>query len=137
MLIVEGRHGLPLAEKVFAANYHEASLVEPTIKEGLCHFHKPKHLLGDKAYSSGPLTKRLAQSWGITLTATPKRHYVNFFHDGRHLRRKKRRWMVERCFAWLKHYKRIDTRWEVYAHSYLGFVQLACILMLAKYLFKV
>lgn len=135
MIIVESKHGLPLTEAIFPAKRHDASAVEPTIEQGLFHFHKPKHLLGDKAFSSKPLTSRLKKRWGIVLTAPPKRHYVHFFHDGRTLRRKKRRWKVERCFAWLKTYKRIEVRWDVDPNNYLGFVQIAAIMILLKYLF--
>lgn len=135
MLVIEGRLGLPIGEWVFAANYHEASCVEATLEWGMRFMHKPKHLLGDKAYSSGPLTKRLWKRWHITLTAPAKRHYVNAFHDGRHLRRGRRRWKAERAFAWLKSRKRIETRYDYYPENYLGFVRLAACCILMTHLF--
>lgn len=133
MLIVDSK-GLPIAVKVFPANQHEPALVEETIDYSLKWVKKPKHLIGDTAYSSKPLTERLLSKHHIQLTAPPKRHYVNFFHDKRKLRRAKRRWKVERGFAWLKHHRRIHCRWEFYPENYLGFVHLACIQILLKFI---
>lgn len=130
MLIVE-EHGLPIGVGVFSGNHHEAGLTEATINS-LAYAPKPRNLLGDTAYSSKPLTHRVWRRWGIRLTATPKRHYVNFFHDGRRFRRIKRRWKVERTMAWLRSYRRIDTRYDVKAENYLGFVELACCMKLLK-----
>ena len=43
-----------------------------------------------------------------------------------------RRWKVERFFAWLQWQRRIVTRWEYYPNNFLGFVQLASLLILFK-----
>lgn len=131
MLMVDS-NGWPIAVNLFPANEHEPALVEATIEYSLKSIIKPKNLLGDTAYSSKPLTERLLKKYGINLTAPPKRHYVNFFHDQRKLRRLKRRWKVERCFAWLKHLRRIHCRWDFYPENYLGFVHLACVFLLLK-----
>lgn len=50
--------------------------------------------------------------------------------DGRKLRRYKRRWKVERFFAWLFNYKRTVVRYEYKPENYKAFVLLACILIL-------
>ena len=44
---------------------------------------------------------------------------------GRPLRRAKRRWKIERLFAWLHNCRRMVTRWERHVGNYLGMVQLA------------
>lgn len=55
--------------------------------------------------------------------------------DGRTLRRYRRRWKIERLFAWLQNFRRILTRHERKAQNYLGFVQLGCIkILLRQYL---
>ena len=54
--------------------------------------------------------------------------------DGRRLRRYKRRFKVERFFSWLEDFRRLVVRWEYHAENYLGFVLLACLRMLMKYL---
>jgi len=52
--------------------------------------------------------------------------------DGRKLRRYKRRWKIERLFAWLSNFRRLVVRYERHRVNYLGFVQLACILLLLR-----
>src|SRR5690348_1603949 len=49
--------------------------------------------------------------------------------DGRPLRRFKRRWKVERLFAWLYNSRRLVVRYEYHAQNYFGFIQLACIMI--------
>jgi transposase len=53
--------------------------------------------------------------------------------DGRPLRRFKRRWKIERLFAWLGNFRRLVVRYERSAHNYLGFVHLGCILILLRH----
>jgi transposase len=53
--------------------------------------------------------------------------------DGRTLRRYRRRYKVERFFAWLQNYRRVLIRYERHVENFLGFVQLACVLMLLKH----
>jgi transposase len=50
----------------------------------------------------------------------------------RRLSRYMRRWLVERFFAWIQWQRRILVRWEYHAHNFLGFVQLACLVILFK-----
>src|SRR5246127_2289674 len=52
--------------------------------------------------------------------------------DRRRLSRYMRRWLVERFFAWIQWQRRILVRWEYHTQNFLGFVQLACLLMLFK-----
>lgn len=39
---------------------------------------------------------------------------------------------VERFFGWLKSFRRINTRYERLASTYLGFIQLGCIMILMR-----
>ena len=54
--------------------------------------------------------------------------------DGRVLRRYRRRWKVERLFAWLHNFRRVVIRWEYYPENFLGMVQLACAVILLRHL---
>ena len=54
--------------------------------------------------------------------------------DGRKLRRYKRRWKIERLFAWLHNFRRLVIRYERRVDNYLGFVHLGCIVILLRYL---
>ena len=55
--------------------------------------------------------------------------------DGRALRRYKRRWKIERLWAWLQNFRRILVRHDRYVHTYLGFVQLGCLVILLRTFF--
>jgi transposase len=52
--------------------------------------------------------------------------------DGRPLRRYHRRWKIERLFAWLQNFRRIQTRHELYLENYLAFVLLGCIIIFLR-----
>ena len=54
--------------------------------------------------------------------------------DGRKLRRYKKRWKVERLFAWLGNFRRLVVRYERRAKNYLGFVHLGCMMILLRHL---
>ena len=57
---------------------------------------------------------------------------VRITQDGRPLRRYRRRWHIERLFAWMMRFRRLVTRYEHSARNFLGFVKLACILILLR-----
>ena len=52
--------------------------------------------------------------------------------DGRRLRRYRRRWKVERLFAWLFNFRRFVVRYEYHPENFLGLVQLACVVILLR-----
>ena len=92
----------------------------------------PERLIGDKAYDSDPLDARLATQ-GITMIAPHRKNRVKpRTQDGRVLRRYKRRWKIERLFAWLSNFRRLVVRYERYVENYTGFVHLGCILILLR-----
>ncbi len=89
-------------------------------------------MIGDKAYDSDPLDKQL-KKLGIEMIAPHKANRKRAkTQDGRKLRRYKRRWKIERLFAWLQNFRRIVVRYEYHADNYLGFVQLACMVILLR-----
>lgn len=93
---------------------------------------KPSKLIGDKAYDSDPLDEA-CRELGVELIAPHRRNRTKpRTQDGRKLRRYKRRWKVERLFAWLQTYRRLVTRYERYAANFLAFLKLAAFLILAK-----
>jgi len=92
----------------------------------------PKRLIGDCAYDVDPLDEALLEL-GIEMIAPHRRNRKRpKTQDGRPLRRYKRRWKVERLFAWLGDFRRLVVRYERHALNYLGFVQLGCILILLR-----
>lgn len=125
MAIADGA-SLPIAIHVESASPHEVTLVEETLEARFVH-EQPEHLIGDKAYDSDPLDATLAEE-GIAMIAPHRRNRKKpKTQDGRPLRRYKRRWKVERFFAWLQNFRRLVVRYEYYAENFLGFVHLGCI----------
>jgi hypothetical protein len=78
----------------------------------------PERLIGDKAYDSDSLDEQLAEEYGIEMISPNRSNRKQKTQDGRPLRR----------------YRRLVTRWEYRIENFLGFVQLACLLMLLKHL---
>jgi transposase len=128
MAIADG-HGLPLAAALAPANRAEVQLVEPTLKRRFLR-RRLTRLIGDKGYDSDRLDARLARQ-GIELIA-PNRRNRGQTQDGRPLRRYRRRWKIERLFAWLQNFRRLVTRYEYHAENFLGFVELGCIIILSR-----
>jgi transposase len=123
---------LPVSVCLSSASPSEVTLVEETLER---RFTKktPALLIGDKAYDSDPLDAILRKKYGISLIAPHKVNRVREkTQDGRQLRRYKKRWKIERFNAWIQNYRRVTTRWEYKAENYLGFVQLACVLILLR-----
>ena len=130
MAIVD-RHGLPLSVSTHAANHHEVRLVQLCFDFYMIEA-KPENLIGDRAYDSDPLDEELRRD-GIEMIAPHRSNRSRpATQDGRRLRRYARRWVVERFFAWVQWQRRILVRWEYYPQNFLGFVQLACLLILFK-----
>jgi transposase len=124
-MAIADRTGLPLAIHVAAASPHEVTLVEATLAERFVAA-RPARLIGDTAYDSDPLDVRLAAQ-GIELIAPHRAKRTKpKTQDGRPLRRYRRRWKVERLFAWWQNFRRVLVRHGYYAENYLGFVQLGC-----------
>jgi transposase len=94
----------------------------------------PARLIGDKAYDSDPLDEKLATEYGIELIAPNRSNRKRMTQDGRQLRRYRRRWKVERLFAWMHNFRRLVTRWEYHIENFLGFVHLACLHMFLRHL---
>ena len=130
-MAVADRAGLPLAIYAENAAPHEVRLVRKTLVERFTD-DAPERLIGDKAYDSDPLDKEL-QEQEVELIAPHKSNRKKpATQDGRKLRRYKRRWKVERLFAWLQNFRRILVRYEYHDENYLGFVQLGCMLILLR-----
>jgi len=109
------------------------TLVEATLDRTLTT-HWPVRLIGDKAYDSDRLDETLATCYGIEMICPHKSNKKVPTQDGRPLRRYRKRWKVERFFAWLQNFRRTVVRYEYYAENFLGMIQLACIKILLRYL---
>ena len=131
IMAVADRHGLPVAIHAASASPHEVTLVQSTV-QGRFVADTPERLIGDKAYDSDKLDAQMAQQ-GIAVIAPHKTNRTRpITQDGRALRRYRKRWKVERLFAWLQHFRRILSRHEYHAANFLGCVQLGCLAILMR-----
>jgi transposase len=129
-MAVADRHGLPLAVWIASGQRHETQLVVDTLKARFLDEH-PERLIGDRAYDSNPLDAELAEM-GIEMIAPHNPTRKTKTQDGRPLRRYRRRWHIERLFAWLQCSRRLITRFEHKAENFLAFLKLRCIVILLR-----
>ena len=127
MVLTDG-HGLPLTALTASASPHEVTLIEPLLEARLLR-RRVRRLIYDQAADSDPLRSRLAKR-GIELICPHRRNRIKPpTQDGRPLRRYRRRYKVERSISWLQNFRRLVTRYEHQAYRFLGFVQLACVVI--------
>ena len=126
-------HSLPLAVSIESASPHESQLVEGLLGHSFLDT-LPARLIGDKAYDSDRLDHDLAERYGIEMIAPHRGARRTPTQDGRPLRRYRRRWRVERLFAWLHHFRRLVIRWEYHVENFFGMVRLGCMQILFRYL---
>src|SRR5829696_6517583 len=130
MAVTDGS-SLPLAIHVESASPHEVTLVRNTLQASYAQ-GTPARLVRDRAYDSDPLDAELKQM-GIEMIAPHRRNRKKpKTQDGRKLRRYKRRWKVERFFAWLQNFRKLVVRYERHASNFAGFVKIGCIIILLR-----
>jgi len=78
----------------------------------------PQNLVGENAYDSDKLDAELRQ-FGMKLIAPHHSNRKNKTQDGHRLRRYRRRWKIERLFAWLQNFRRLVVLYERYTNNFL------------------
>jgi len=122
---------LPIAAFTAPANRAENRLVEPLLA-GTPDECLPGVMLADRAYDDDRLRDRLAERGTFLIAPHRRGRKRPARHDGRHLRRYRRRGVVERTVAWLHAFRRLPTRHEHYPFIYDGFVSLACLILVIR-----
>jgi transposase len=123
---------VPIAVSVQAASPHESQLVEEALGHSFLD-ELPARLIGDKAYDSDPLDRQMQKQYEIEMIAPHRSDRKNPTQDGRPLRRYRRRWTIERLFAWLQVFRRLVTRYEYHVENFLGMVRLGCMKIMLRY----
>jgi transposase len=130
IMAIADRNGLPIAIGIASGPRHEAKLVLETLGQRFVRGRLIR-LIGDKAYDSNGLDADLRKR-GIDMISPNLSTRAEQNQDLRKLRRYRRRWLVERLFAWLMKSRRLVTRYEHRAENFLGLVQLACVVILLR-----
>jgi transposase len=109
-------------ERVVQATDGLAVLLVPATLDARFLKELPARLIGDRGYDSDALDAQLLKDYGIEMIARHRRSRRRT-QDGRAARRTKRRWKIERLFAWLHNSRRLVTRWEYSIDNFLGFLR--------------
>ena len=125
-------HSVPLAVSVQAASPHESQLVEEALGNSFLD-ELPARLIGDKAYDRDSLDRQVEEEYGIEMIAPHRRDRRHPTQDGQSLRRCRRRWTVERFFAWLQWFRRLVICYEYHIENFLGMVRLGCMKIMLRY----
>ena len=131
-MAIADAHGLPISVCIASASPHEVTLVEQTVDSSFLE-HAPDKLIGDRAYESDPPDERVLAERRVEMISSHRASRRRPpTQDGRPLRRYRKRWQIERLFAWLQNFRRLVTRYEYNALNFLGFVQLGCLVILSR-----
>jgi len=138
-LVTDGA-GVPLAVEVTAGQRHESTQVETVLDNiGIPQpigrpRKRPKRLAGDKAYSVGRIRDWL-RAHGIRPVIPRKSNekYQNKNFDRQSYRQRS---VIEQCVGWLKECRRIATRFEKLALSFLAMFKVAIIQRYLKIAFS-
>ena len=88
-----------------------------------------RRLIGDGGYDSDPLREDLAAHGILFIAPYRANRTVRRYEDRRHLRRYRHRWIVERTFAWLGHFRRLLVRHERFVSVYTSLLYFAAALI--------
>jgi transposase len=118
IMAVADRGGLPVSLCIESGTPHEVTLANSTLLQMVVP-DAPQNLIDDNAYDSDRLDAELS-IFGIQVIASHRLNRKNPTQDGRRLRRYRRRWKIERLFAWLQNFRRLVVRYERRAENFLG-----------------
>jgi len=133
MVVVDGQ-GVPLGDYLHSASPADVRLVEKTLvsirvkrrhRSGRPR-QKPQRMIMDRGYDSDGLRKQLRRRGIEPIIPHRKGRRKPPMQDGRGLQRYKRRWIVQRTFAWLGTFRRLVVRYDRSLTIYRGFFHIAC-----------
>jgi transposase len=138
MLVVDG-NGLPLGFHLDSANTAEVKLAEQTLdtirvaRPRGRPKRRPEKLVADRGYDSSAFRCALRRR-GIGMCIPPKRRPANWrAKRGRPVVAReaeyRRRYTVERSFAWLGNFRRLLIRWERHFSVYRNWFTVAVLLL--------
>ena len=133
MVVADGQ-GLPVGGTLESASPAEVRLAP----EAICNASErlgrwPCRLIADKAYDADWLRHVLKMVGGELICPHRRGRKKPPQQDGRKLRRYRKRWKIERLFAWLGNWRRLLIRHERLLTLYSGFFKIACIMILVRH----
>jgi transposase len=117
------KHGIPLAIDVAPANTHDTKGIVPVLRELAGQgFRGPA--LSDLGYRGKRLAK-IGEALGITVKPVARGRDGKFLPAGIC-------WVVERSFAWLSRYRRLNTIFERTKEHLVAFIEIAFVSILSR-----
>src|SRR3712207_4004431 len=123
ILVGVDKYGFPLAIDISAANVHDTRGILPVLRK-LAGRGFQGSALGDLGYRGQRLAKA-GQALGITIEVSAGGRGGTFIPEGI-------RWVVERSFAWLSRYRRLNTIFDRTKDHLIAFVEIAFISILSR-----
>jgi transposase len=117
------KYGIPLAIDVSPANVHDTKGILPVLRE-LADGGFQGPALGDLGYRGKRLAKA-GRALGISVKAIARGRDGQFVPAGIC-------WVVERSFAWLSRYRRLNTLFERTREHLIAFVEIAFVSILSR-----
>ena len=133
MLMVDGR-GTPIGLHIESASPSEVKLLEATLDSLDIPGKKvqPERLIADKGYDSNK-ARQLIESRGMLPIIPARKNSTKATHqDGRHMKRYRNRWIIERTNAWLQNFRRWVVRYERSHIIFEGLIHMAFAMMILK-----
>lgn len=124
--------GIPLSATICPASYHDNTQVADLVGSIIVpRPETPQHMCADKGYDYDNTRTLLAErGYQVHIpirgldTPVPEPDDPN--------RHPARRWVVERCIAWLHKFRKILVRYERLPENYRALLQLACCLIIYR-----
>jgi transposase len=113
--------GLPIAASLSGGETSDFKGYIPVMEAG---GPPPRVLLGDKGYDANFIREDMEKRGGIAIIPMKRNRKTQIPVDG-HIYALRNR--IERCFNKLKNARRLATRYDKTAESYLGFVQITSV----------
>ena len=117
------KHGIPMAIDVAPANTHDTKGIVPVLRE-LAGQGFRGQALSDLGYR-GKRLARIGEALGITVKPVARGRDGKFLPTGIC-------WVVERSFAWLSRYRRLNTIFERTKEHLVAFIEIAFVSILSR-----
>jgi len=133
MVVADGG-GTPIGVYLDSASPAEVRLLESTLRTiavptGGRPRRYPERLIADRGYDSNAARKWLKSKGVQPIIPCRINNTKATDQDGRHLRRFRHRWIIERTIEWLGTFRRLVVRYERLIGNYAGLFHMACALI--------
>lgn len=120
-------NGFPLTVVTTRANVHDSKGAIGLAVDTICKYPTVRLLKADNGYR-GSLVKYLSECLSVDLQCVKSNFGTSEFKpiDGR--------WVVERTFAWLESFRRLNRNYEQFLHTARGVAMVACAMFMLRFI---